>query len=553
LSDTVADLIVSFIQALGARHVFGIPGAHILPVYDSLHDSGVPAILSKHEQGAAFMAGGYARAGGGTGVCMATAGPGATNLVTGIANALADRLPVLAITGESPTYSFGRGALQESSGQGAASIDQSSIFGGISRYHRIVERADYLDQVFRRAYSILTSPNPGPVVLSFPYNVLRETVSDAAGLREMLPAMPNHFGACIDTAAADGIPAMLAVARRPVIIAGAGAADKATAGLIRGLSSRCGIPVATSLKARGVVPETDPLSLGVIGITSRELAARYITEEADLLILAGVSFGERTSYNWRRELTGGKKIIRIDNDPDQFLKVITPDLAVLGDVRAVMERALAALDAEPVAPKAADAVAEYKKLYPNPNIGEEDFSLIRDFLAAFNARMGGGAMIFDDNILYMQNFVSIDSTGCYFPNSGISSLGHAIPAAIGARAATGARAAAILGDGGFQMCCMELMTAVNYDIPVTVVLLNNSSLGLVRKNQHYNYRGRYISCDFRNPDYALMAESFGIRYARVASAGDIAPALDAIEPDSGVNLIEVFMNKDSFPNYSSGR
>ncbi|MBI5143281.1 MAG: thiamine pyrophosphate-binding protein [Nitrospirae bacterium] len=553
MSDTVADFIVRFIEALGSRHVFGIPGAHILPVYDSLHDSGISTILAKHEQGAAFMAGGCARATGGVGVCIATAGPGATNLVTGVANAQADRLPVLAITGESPTYSFGRGALQESSGQGATSIDQSSIFGGISRYHRIVERADYLDQVFRRAYSILTSPNPGPVVLSFPYNVLRETVSDADGLREMLSNLPRRRGVCVDTAAADRLPAMLAGAHRPVIVAGNGANDPESARVIRELSSRLGIPVATSLKARGVIPETDPLSLGVIGITSRELAMRYITEQADLLILAGVSFGERTSYNWRRELTGGKKIVRIDNEPDQFLKVITPDLAVLGDVRAVLKRTLAALDAEPAAPKAADAVTEYKKRYPNPNIGEEDFSLIRDFLAAFSARMGGGAMIFDDNILYMQNFVSVNSPGCYFPNSGISSLGHAIPAAIGARAATGRRAAAILGDGGFQMCCMELMTAVNHDIPLTVVLLNNSSLGLVRKNQHYNYRGRYISCDFKNPDYALMAESFGVRYAGVSSTGDIASALDAIDPDSGVNLIEVFMSKDSFPNYSSGR
>src|SRR5512139_3297149 len=174
----VGSLIVKYLERLGTEYVFGIPGAHILPVFNALYDSGIKTVLTKHEQGASFMAEGYARLSGKTGVCIATAGPGATNLVTGLANAYIDRVPVLAITGETPTYSFGKGALQESSGEGS-SISQADIFRGITRYNTIVQRTDYILNVLRNTTSILTSKNPGPVLLSFPYNVLKETVDDA--------------------------------------------------------------------------------------------------------------------------------------------------------------------------------------------------------------------------------------------------------------------------------------------------------------------------------------------------------------------------------------
>src|SRR5512135_3419997 len=171
----VSSLIVRYLERLGAEYVFGIPGAHILPVYDALIDSPIRPILAKHEQGAAFMAGGYARQSGKVGVCLATAGPGATNLVTGLANAYMDRLPVLAITGETPTYSFGKGALQESSGEGSC-INQYDLFRGVTRYNSLVQRTDYLLAVLRTTTGILLSEKPGPVLLSFPYNILKETV-----------------------------------------------------------------------------------------------------------------------------------------------------------------------------------------------------------------------------------------------------------------------------------------------------------------------------------------------------------------------------------------
>lgn len=554
---TVSDLIVRFLEILGIHHIFGIPGAHILPVYDSLYNSAIIPVLAKHEQGAAFMAGGYAKASGRAGACITTAGPGATNLATGLANAYADKTPVLAITGETPTYSFGKGALQESSGQGG-SIDQHSFFQGITRYHRIVESADYLDQIFRKAYSILTSPNPGPVLLSFPYNILKEEVSGENFLLDFKQNL-SEVNQPTDIASTDMISGLILNAKRPVIIAGYGALVSDAGETLCKFSKSLGIPVATSLKARGLLPEMSDLSLGVLGVTSRELALRYIEDEADLLILAGVSFGERTSYNWKPSLLNDKTIIRVDSNPDQLQGVITATLPVCGDVRTVFERLNLRLDKSPQQKKDISVVAQYKQRYPDPNIREDDFALVKEFLTRLDSHIGNDALIFDDNIIYMQNFVTITKAGRYFPNSGISSLGQAIPAAIGAQLAqlqlakTSGPVVAVLGDGGFQMCCMEIMTAVNHSIPLTVILLNNSSLGLVRKNQHYNYHDRFISCDFVNPDYELLARSFGINHWRVSSQKDIDHVLAGAKFDSGINLIEVIMYKNNFPNYSSGR
>ncbi|MDQ7839310.1 MAG: thiamine pyrophosphate-binding protein [Thermodesulfobacteriota bacterium] len=547
---TVGELVVRYLQKLGVRHVFGIPGAHILPVFDKLYDSDIKTILTKHEQGAAFMASGYARCSGKIGVCIATTGPGATNLVTGIANAFMNGTPVLAITGETPTYSFGKGALQESSGEGTA-VNQNYIFRGVTKYHKLVQRIDYLPHVLRSATSALYAAVPGPVLLSFPYNVLREKVD--ADILEDIETGKSRSSAEDCAIPLEGILELVRKAEYPVIIAGYGCVSSLAEGEISNFCARLNIPVTTSLKARGVIPETNDLSLGVLGITSKELAYRYLTEKADLLIFLGVSFGERTSYNWKPALLNGKKIIQVDINPAQLEKTFEADLAICCDIKKVLNKLEEALKANPIEPKDTSYLPYYRDQYSHSTLNDEDFSLISYFLAGLHEHLNGNAVIFDDNIIYMQHYVNLTKNRCYFPNSGISSLGHAVPAAIGAKLSASKPTLAILGDGGFQMCCMELMTAVNYQIPVTVILLNNSSLGLVRKNQYYNYSGRYIACDFINPDYACLAKAFGINYGRVASNSEADMVIEQTDFPNGINLIEVMMNKDGFPTYSSGR
>jgi acetolactate synthase-1/2/3 large subunit len=547
---TVSHFIIRYLERLGVDYVFGIPGAHILPVFDALYESPIKTILAKHEQGSSFMAGGYARQSGRTGVCIATAGPGATNLVTGLANAYMDRLPVFAITGETPTYSFGKGALQESSGEGFC-INQSDIFRGVTRYNGVVHRTDYMLNLFRNITGILLSENPGPVLLSFPYNVLKETVDET--LLDSISFARNRGSAAAGPVPLEGVLLMLKSAQRPVVVAGHGSVLAGAEDSIARFCHDTKTPLVTSLKARGIVPESSGLSLGILGITSNEAAFRYISEEADLVFIAGASFGERTSYNWNNKLLAGKKIVQIDNDESQLNKVFSADIALKCDVKTFFDSLLGALSSNGFVRKDMEAVEDYKSRYTNHDIKDNEFLLVNRFLRNLNEFFGGEVSIFDDNIIYMQRFCDVTKSRSYFPNSGISSLGHAIPAAIGAKLATEKPVIALLGDGGFQMCCMEIMTAVNHDIPLSVVLLNNSTLGLVRKNQFYNYSGRFIASEFVNPDYAKLAGAFGIRYFRVASEAEADTVLPKVDFQHDINLIELILNKDEFPKYSSGR
>ena len=566
---SVAELIVGFLQRLGVEAVFGMPGAHILPVYDALYDTRIRTVLAKHEQGAAFMAGGYARASGRVGVCIATAGPGATNLVTGIANAYADRLPVLAITGETATYIFGRGGLQESSGEGG-SVDQAELFRPITRYRKLVERTDYLEAVLNQAAAALFDDPPGPVLLSLPYNVQKEHV-DAALLDRLrirrptvgqAPARPDGEAPVpaeggVNHESARRLARMLIEARQPVIIAGHGCIRAGAQAELTRLSQTLGIPVATSLKAKGAVGEDTPLALGSLGVTSSGEAYRFIVERADLLLILGASFGERTSYVWDADLLAGKRIVQVDLDARQLDKVFRADLAIRGDIRAVLAGVLAHLpsDLEPGVKPATGCDTDRQAVRGDYALFREGFASVRHFLRALARHFPRDTLVFDDNIIFAQNFYHVGGNNRYFPNTGISSLGHAIPAAIGARlgAPAGSRVFAILGDGGFQMCGMELMTAVNEGLPLNVVLLANGTMGLVRKNQYQHYHQRYIGCDFANPDFGLLARAFGIAYRRVQTESDVDAVFQEMDLTGGINLIEIVLARDLFPNYSSRR
>ncbi len=249
---SVSQAIVDFLKRLEVGCIFGMPGAHILPVYDALHDSGITTVLAKHEQGAAFMAGGYARSSGSIAACIATAGPGATNLVTGIANAYAERLPVLVITGETPTHIFGKGGLQESSGEGG-SIDQVGLFKGITRYAKTLERTHFLQQVLNQAAQVLRSAEPAPVLLCFPFDVQKEQVD--ASILDQVSIRPRANRLHFHPSQLRELHSLLGRAERPVILAGHGCLNAGAEEQVRALSSGQGIPVATSLKGKGVVAE----------------------------------------------------------------------------------------------------------------------------------------------------------------------------------------------------------------------------------------------------------------------------------------------------------
>jgi len=594
---TVSELIVRYLERLDIDVIFGMPGAHVLPIYDQLRASKVSSVLVKHEQGAAFMAGGYARVAQQAGMhkvaaCIATAGPGATNLVTGIANAYAECLPILIITGETSTYIFGKGGLQESSGEGGA-IDQCALFSSITRYHKLIERTDYLGQVLNQATRALLSPrDPGPVLLSIPYNVQKEMVDadllDNLHLPTLLPRdHPTHHPTHHPTpgsahsASLQALVRLIQSAHYPVIVAGYGCIKAGARGLVASLSDSLGMPVASSLKAKGVVSEGSALSLGCLGVTSNGQAYRYIVDHADLVIFLGAGFNERTSYLWDSKLLTGKKVAQVDRDAGQLGKVFKPDVTIHGDIREVLTDLLTALAAagmksdinvNDIDVNDSDApslrgnldrlddhrASENQPLAKEAAAQREKFHLMEAFFASLAMHFPEDALIFDDNIVFAQSYFDVSQANHYFPNSGISSLGHAIPAAIGAQffsrlQAKSAATFAILGDGGFQMCCMELMTAVNYGIALNTVVINNASMGLIRKNQFQLYGERYIDCDFINPDFALLARSFGIQHYRIANRADLAALFATADLTGSINLIEILLDKNAFPIYLSAR
>lgn len=553
----VSKLIVEFLLKLGVDTLFGMPGAHILPVYDGLYGSGIRTVLVKHEQGAAFMAGGYARVSGRIGACIATAGPGASNLITGIANAYADRLPMIVITGEAPTHIFGRGGLQESSGEGG-SIDQTALFSGVTRYHKLIERTDYLTNVLNQAARQLVSDVPGPVVLSIPVNVQKELVD--AAILDHLPTLkpptklhiaPQTLAQCADA---------IRQAQRPVILAGYGCLQSAQACVgLRRFSDRLNIPVATSLKGKGAVDEHSALSLGSLGVTSSGYAKHYFLHEADLIILLGASFNERTSYVWKPGLLNARKIIQVDRNVAQLEKVFKADLAIQSDLGDFLASIDAYCKQQDVEPKQRPDVADFKQRMDRQAeldgtiVFGEKFALVKALFARLERHFEEGIILVDDNIIFAQNFYRVKDGDSFVPNTGVSSLGHAIPAAIGARFTVDKPVFAILGDGGFQMCCMEIMTAVNYQIPLNIVLFNNQTLGLIRKSQHQQYEQRFLDCDFQNPDYALLARSFGIAHFRVETDEDCRQVFAQADFHRGIRLIEVMIDRDAYPNYSARR
>lgn len=552
----VSELIVRYLERLGVEHIFGMPGAHILPVYDSLYDSKILSVLAKHEQGAAFMAGGCARASGKISACITTAGPGATNLVTGIANAYADKLPVIIITGETSTYIFGKGGLQESSGEGG-SIDQDALFTGITRYNKVVERTDYLQNVLTQASKILLSDSSGPVLLSFPYNVQKEMVDesilDGVITEKHISSVRNN------SLPVDDLTSLILEADTPVIVAGYGCIKSGAQDEIDRLSERLNIAVTTSLKGKGVISEQSDRSLGSLGVTSYSQARNYIIEKSDLIIFLGAGFNERTSYLWDKTLLKGKKIVQVDTDLEQLEKVFKADIAIQGDIKQVIAGVINTLEDRNISRQGKSKVTQYLS-----EIGElpadsdtvlfnNKFSLVKKLFDNIEAHFSADMMMFDDNIIFAQNFFNVSNGNRYYSNSGISSLGHAIPAAIGARFSVKHPTLAVLGDGGFQMCCMELMTAINYNIPLTVLMFNNATMGLIRKNQSQQYDKRFIDCDFINPDYKLMAQSFGINYRKVETEQEIDGLFESLDYSESINLVEIVIDKDLFPTYSSRR
>jgi acetolactate synthase-1/2/3 large subunit len=512
-----AQIIVECLKEQGVDTVFGYPGGTILPLYDALRDSPVRHILTAHEQGAAHAADGYARASGRVGVCIATSGPGATNLVTGLAAAFMDSVPVVAITGQVPTALIGRDAFQE--------VDITGITMPITKHNFLVKDTAKLAETIRYAFRIACSGRPGPVLVDVPRDIQAASVlfEQAPEPAEKVPfAVAGAAVARIEAAAA-----AIATAKRPAIIVGGGAVASETGPEIVALAEKIACPVVSTLMGLGAFPASHPLFLGLTGMHGHKPANNCI-HDADLIIAVGSRFSDRVTGD-RAKYAAGKTVIHIDVDPAEIDKNVAARIGITGDMKTI----LAMLNSRLAAgenPAWWRTIAAWKdENLPPPN-GD---NLTAPWLCGeIAAQAAGGDYIFATDVgqhqMWAAQHLKIETPRTWLTSGGLGAMGYGLPAAIGAQfAAPGKRVIHIAGDGGFKMTGAELHTVAAHHLPIISVVVDNGGLGMIRQLQHAFYDQRYTACELPGVDFVAFAAAFGISAVTVDTPALFSAAFSA--------------------------
>jgi len=516
--------IVASLEAEGCDTLFGFPGGVVIPLYDALYDARhLRHVLVRHEQGAVHAADGYARATGKVGVCLATSGPGATNLVTGIANAYLDSVPVVAITGQVRADLIGTDAFQEA--------DVTGITLPIVKHSYLVKSPAEIPQVIHEAFHIASTGRPGPVVIDIPVTA---QLGELAYKRPEGPQLPGYR-----PTVRGHIKQMRAAARalveaeRPVLYVGGGIISSGASDELARLADLLQIPVTTTLMGLGSYDERGPLSLGMLGMHGT-VPANYAVHECDLLVAVGVRFDDRVTGKLSTFASQAKSIIHIDVDPAEIGKNVEPTIPIVGDAKHVLAGVLAEL--EKMERPAGRTVAWLQKIegwkaeYPL-HYEEHDGVLAPQFVVQEIERVtDGDAVIVTDvgqHQMWSTLYFHYRFPRQWISSGGLGTMGFGLPAAIGAKLGRPDKTVVdISGDGGFQMTMQELATAVNYDIPVVVAILNNGYLGMVRQWQDLFWNKRYsYTCIEVQPDFAMLAEAFGAKGIAVTEPGDVGDAL----------------------------
>jgi acetolactate synthase-1/2/3 large subunit len=550
------------LEALGVDTVFGIPGGAILPAYDPLLDSTkVRHILVRHEQGAGHAAEGYASAGGKVGVCMATSGPGATNLVTPIADAYMDSVPIVAITGQVTSRSIGTDAFQEA--------DIRGITMPITKHNYLITDADVIPRAIAEAFHIAGTGRPGPVLVDISKDALMAMTTfvwppklDLPGYR---PVAKPH-GKQIREAAR-----LIGEARRPVLYIGGGVIRSGASELLRELVDLTQIPVVTTLMARGAVPDSHPLHLGMPGMHG-SVAAVTALQKSDLLIALGARFDDRVTGQLST-FAPDAKVIHADIDPAEISKNRVADVPIVGDCKDVISDLIAALGGGPDAAGPGDyepwrrQVAEWKATFPLGYSAPEDGALSPQYVIERIGAISGPGSVFVAGVgqhqMWAAQFIQYERPHSWINSGGLGTMGFAVPAAMGAKVAQPERTVwAIDGDGCFQMTNQELATCVINKIPIKVAIINNSSLGMVRQWQTLFYNERYSNTDLhtsheqvRVPDFVKLAEAYGCVGLRCDSPVDVDSTIKkAMEINDLPVVVDFVVHRDAmvWPMVPSG-
>ena len=505
---TGAQALIKSLEQEGVEIIFGLPGGAILPVYDPIRDSSIRHVLVRHEQGAGHMAEGYALATGKPGVAMVTSGPGATNIVTPIANAHMDSTPLVVITGQVASASIGTDAFQE--------CDITGITMGITKHNVLITHADEIPRVVASAFYIATTGRPGPVLIDFPKDIAQSEMEwwypESIEEYDLLGYKPEII---LDQSSIDEAVALISQAERPVLYVGGGTLKSNASQQLIAFAERTKMPVVTTLMARGAFPDSHPQHLGMPGMHGTYSAVTAI-QKSDLLISLGARFDDRVTGKISA-FAAGAKIIHVDIDPAEFNKVKVATVAVRSDIAT----ALAAFDAAKAMPKNLDPWWEvlngWREKYPLVYAPTDDPALLRpqEIIEAIAAASKPGTIVSSgvgQHQMWASHFWKFEEPRTWINSGGAGTMGFGVPAAIGAKAAMPDRDVwCIDGDGCFQMTAQEIVTATSEGFPIKVAILNNAYLGMVRQWQEMFYEERFseVFLDADLPDYVKWAESMG--------------------------------------------
>ncbi|WP_067051633.1 biosynthetic-type acetolactate synthase large subunit [Methanofollis ethanolicus] len=542
---TGAKLLVESLQREGVETIFGYPGGAVLPIYDELYDAPIRHILVRHEQAAAHAADGYARASGRVGVCLATSGPGACNLVTGIATAYMDSVPLVAITGQVPTFMLGNDAFQES--------DITGITMPVTKHSYLVKRAADLGQVVKDAFYIAGTGRQGPVLVDIPKDVMTAQIDIELpiGRAKLRGYQPTYEGHALQIEKA---VALIGEAERPLLYVGGGVIASGASEEVLRLAELMLIPVATTLMGLGAVPCDHPLNLGMIGMHGTE-AANYAVTECDLLIAVGVRFDDRVTGKIDA-FAPNARIIHIDIDPAEIGKNKPVDVPIVGDAGKVLQSIIRRLARTEGREMWLARVGHWKEKQTVKD-GEDGLSPAY-IIGEMSDLLGDRGIVVSEvgqNQMWAAQHYCFRRPRTWISSGGLGTMGYGFPAAIGAHFARPDETVVdVAGDGSFQMNIQELGTVVQYNVPVKVVVLNNMYLGMVRQWQELFYDRRYSYTELPAVDFVGIARAYGVDGIRVEEKEDVRPALEAAFATAGPFVLDFRIEREAnvFPMVPAG-
>lgn len=532
-----ADAIVKCLEAENVKTVFGYPGVAICPFFNSLSNTSIKSVLVRTEQNAAHAASGYARISGAVGVCVATSGPGATNLITGIATAYADSIPMICITGQVDSSLLGSDVFQEADITGAA---ESFV-----KYSYLIKDVNEIPRIFKEAFHIASTGRKGPVLIDIPFDIQNASINRfkypaEVNLRTYKPTVKGH------AVQINKVFKELMRAKKPIICAGGGVLLSSAKDLLKDFSHQYGIPVVSTMMGLGVMPTNDPYYFGMVGNNGKGYANRAMNE-SDLLLMIGARVADR-AISQPDLIIESKVLVHIDVDPCEIGKNVGPHIPLVGDIAAIFEDFK---QHELIADYSAwlDTLNRYKDSYTVTRNIDPDYIDPAEFVMKLSEEMDyNGVYVADvgQNQMWSCNY-HIVKGGSFLTSGGMGTMGYSIPAALGARLAGNRQVVAVCGDGSFQMSMMELATIVQTGAPVKIVIFHNDSLGLVREYQDRNYKRNHSMVDLDGgPDFRKLSEAYSIPYVLVDKSVNLRSTIRNFLKDDVSAIMEVIIDPNCF-------